>query len=329
VFAPATSGIAPTTHAAPDRTHGQRRIPSSSYHNDHLGSTSVATNQAATVASQQEYDPWGKVRSGGIGQTTINFTGQRLDGTGLLYYHARMYDPLLGRFVSADSIIPNPANPQYLNRYSYGLNNPVKNTDPTGHVVCLLFCAIGAVAGTIVEPVGGTIVGGVAGSAIDDAILAGAATLFAGGAIASYAAAGGGTNYTTDAAGAVIPIEPDAADVPAAPDAGPAANGINTNEDNPSSPLGKLTERKSGYWKAKGIDPEILKDDVLGGSGSKYDVYTDAKGNVWIKRKGEKDDKAIYAGKLEDLEDDPTLKPDEDKEQNKRDKRSGTERGRK
>jgi RHS repeat-associated protein len=40
---------------------------------------------------------------GGISPTSINFTGQRLDATGLLYYHARMYDLALGRFVSADS----------------------------------------------------------------------------------------------------------------------------------------------------------------------------------------------------------------------------------
>ncbi|MFL5803006.1 MAG: RHS repeat domain-containing protein, partial [Roseiflexaceae bacterium] len=77
--------------------------------NDHLGSVSVATDGAQTK-TQQEYDPWGKVRSGGIGQTSINYTGQRLDGTGLLYYHARMYDPVLGRFVSADSIIPGQSD---------------------------------------------------------------------------------------------------------------------------------------------------------------------------------------------------------------------------
>jgi RHS repeat-associated protein len=107
--------------------------------NDHLGSASVATSQAQ-AKTQQEYDPWGKVRSGGISATSINFTGQRLDGTGLLYYHARMYDPVLGRFVSADSIIPGQSyrtgasNPQNLNRYSYVGNNPVNRTDPTGHV---------------------------------------------------------------------------------------------------------------------------------------------------------------------------------------------------
>ncbi len=45
-----------------------------------------------------------------------------------------MYSPSLGRFVSADTIVPSPGDPQSLNRYSYGLNNPVKYSDPTGHV---------------------------------------------------------------------------------------------------------------------------------------------------------------------------------------------------
>jgi RHS repeat-associated protein len=46
------------------------------------------------------------VRSGNISQTGLNYTGQRLDGTGLLYYRARYYDPKLARFVSTDSIVP-------------------------------------------------------------------------------------------------------------------------------------------------------------------------------------------------------------------------------
>jgi hypothetical protein len=46
---------------------------------------------------------------------------------------ARWYDPELGRFISADSIVPNPGNPQALNRYSYTLNDPLKYTDPSGH----------------------------------------------------------------------------------------------------------------------------------------------------------------------------------------------------
>ncbi len=78
-------------------------------HNDHLGSVSVATNAVGGVTSRQEFTPWGARRSGDIPQTTLDYTGQRLDDTGLLYYHARYYDPLLGRFVSADSVVPGVA----------------------------------------------------------------------------------------------------------------------------------------------------------------------------------------------------------------------------
>ncbi len=53
--------------------------------------------------------------------------------TGLMHYNARYYDPLVGRFISADTIIPNPADPQQLNRYSYVGNNPIRYNDPTGH----------------------------------------------------------------------------------------------------------------------------------------------------------------------------------------------------
>ncbi|MFP4345125.1 MAG: RHS repeat-associated core domain-containing protein, partial [Anaerolineales bacterium] len=47
--------------------------------------------------------------------------------------NARYYDPALGRFISADTIVPDPANPQSLNRYAYVYNNPLKYTDPSGH----------------------------------------------------------------------------------------------------------------------------------------------------------------------------------------------------
>lgn len=82
-------------------------------HSDHLGSVTLATWRDATQglhASEQQFDPWGKVRSGGLSQTDRNFTGQRLDGTGLLFYHARLYDPALGRFISADSVVPGEAS---------------------------------------------------------------------------------------------------------------------------------------------------------------------------------------------------------------------------
>ncbi len=48
-------------------------------------------------------------------------------------YNARWYDGKLGRFVSADTIVPGPGNPQSFNRYAYVLNNPLKYVDPSGH----------------------------------------------------------------------------------------------------------------------------------------------------------------------------------------------------
>ncbi len=49
-----------------------------------------------------------------------------------MYYGARHYDGALGRFIQPDTIVPEPGNPQSLNRYSYVLNNPLRYTDPTG-----------------------------------------------------------------------------------------------------------------------------------------------------------------------------------------------------
>jgi RHS repeat-associated protein len=51
------------------------------------------------------------------------------------YYKARYCDTLIGRFISPDTIIPRPANPQSFNRYSYCLNNPLKYIDPNGQKV--------------------------------------------------------------------------------------------------------------------------------------------------------------------------------------------------
>ena len=50
------------------------------------------------------------------------FTGHKenLD-LGLTYMNARYYVGGVGRFLSADTIIPDPKNPQQFNRYSYSL----------------------------------------------------------------------------------------------------------------------------------------------------------------------------------------------------------------
>jgi RHS repeat-associated protein len=75
-------------------------------HGDHLGSISVTTTASGTAEPRQEFDPWGKVRNGGVTTTTRNYTGQILDDTGLLFYNARYYDPAIGRFISGDTVVP-------------------------------------------------------------------------------------------------------------------------------------------------------------------------------------------------------------------------------
>ncbi|MCP4525479.1 MAG: RHS repeat-associated core domain-containing protein [Aestuariibacter sp.] len=87
------------------------------------------------MVARQLYHPYGTTRySEGTLATDFGFTGQRKDSsTGLVFMHARYYHPALGRFVSADTIVPNLGNPQDLNRYAYVNNNPLRYTDPSGH----------------------------------------------------------------------------------------------------------------------------------------------------------------------------------------------------
>jgi hypothetical protein len=50
--------------------------------------------------------------------------------------NGRVYDYRLGRFLSVDPIISNPANSQSINPYSYIGNNPLSGVDPTGYDAC-------------------------------------------------------------------------------------------------------------------------------------------------------------------------------------------------
>jgi len=102
-------------------------------HNDHLGSTSVVTNQSGALVELTSYDPYGKIKAGGT-KSKFLYTGQEHDGeTGLEYYNARYYSSDIRRFTQPDTYTANIYNPQDLNAYSYVLNNPLRYTDPTGH----------------------------------------------------------------------------------------------------------------------------------------------------------------------------------------------------
>ncbi len=105
------------------------------FHKDHLGSSTVMTDSVGDQLESTNYKPFGGQRDHtGTDTSTFKFTDQEFDAeSGLYNYDARMYDPIIGRFISADSIVPDQYNPQSLNRYSYCLNNPLIYTDPSGH----------------------------------------------------------------------------------------------------------------------------------------------------------------------------------------------------
>ena len=122
---------------------------------DHLGSTAIITDETGAVVERDAYDAWGKRRNldgsddttcSLTSQTTRGFTGhEHIDSECLINANARVYDPTIARFMSADSMVPNPFNGQAFNRYSYVGNNPLSMIDPTGHdslsldTVCKLY----------------------------------------------------------------------------------------------------------------------------------------------------------------------------------------------
>jgi RHS repeat-associated protein len=107
------------------------------FYKDHLRSSAVITDSNGTATETTIYEPFGIMRAHtGSTTSTYKFTDQELDAeNGLYNYDARFYDPVIGRFISPDSMIPQPYNPQSLNRYSYCNNNPLIYTDPSGHAL--------------------------------------------------------------------------------------------------------------------------------------------------------------------------------------------------
>lgn len=111
---------------------------------DHLGSVTAMYDQYGTKCYGASFDPWGKrtLMSGSI-EFDRGFTGhEHIDEINLIDMNGRMYDPLIGRFLSPDPFVQAPSNPQSYNRYSYCLNNPLKYTDPDGEFV---FALVGAI----------------------------------------------------------------------------------------------------------------------------------------------------------------------------------------
>jgi len=108
-------------------------------HKDHLGSI-TALNDGSSI-ERMSYDAFGKrrdatdwVSAAGYVSEVRGYTGhEHLDEVDVIHMNGRIYDPLLGRMLSADPYVPDPLNAQSWNRYSYVMNNPLKYTDPSGY----------------------------------------------------------------------------------------------------------------------------------------------------------------------------------------------------
>ncbi len=119
-------------------------------HADHLGSIIKLTNGGGSPVFEATYDAWGKQD---ITTETFEFhrgyTGhEHLPKFGLINMNGRMYDPVVGRFLSPDPYVPDMTYSQDFNRYMYARNNPLIYTDPDGEFVHLI---VGAVIGGTVN----------------------------------------------------------------------------------------------------------------------------------------------------------------------------------
>jgi len=120
-WAGSTSSMAKYYYANGQRVAMRTSAGVTYIHSDHLGSTAV-TSGAQT--GNIKYFPYGATRSGAV-STAYKFTGQRLDdSTGLYYYGARYYDAVLGRFVQADTIVPDMSDTP-LAALTVNFNNPI------------------------------------------------------------------------------------------------------------------------------------------------------------------------------------------------------------
>src|SRR5437016_939861 len=119
------------------------------YFSDHLKTASVISDATGSnIKSESDYYPWGGELQFANGDSNhYKFTGKERDAeSGLDYFGARYHSNGLGRFITPDwSSTPEPVpyanfgNPQSLNLYTYGKNNPTTFGDPDGHCPLCLF----------------------------------------------------------------------------------------------------------------------------------------------------------------------------------------------
>ncbi|MEL6133073.1 MAG: RHS repeat-associated core domain-containing protein, partial [Bacteroidota bacterium] len=129
-------------------------------HRDHIGSIQTITNESGSVTEVLSYDAWGQRRNPYTWQAANHisanfargFTGhEHLGIAGLIHMGARVYDPSIGRFLSADPFVSFEGTGQSLNRYSYVMNNPLSLVDPSGFFFKKLFKSLKRIVKSIFQ----------------------------------------------------------------------------------------------------------------------------------------------------------------------------------
>jgi RHS repeat-associated protein len=112
------------------------------YYTDPQGTVLAKADASGTIIATYDYAPYGTaVASMSPAPNGPGYTGHVNDpDTGLVYMQARYYDPAVGRFLSVDPVMPTAGSGFKFNRYNYGNNNPIGNTDPTGKDDCGYRC---------------------------------------------------------------------------------------------------------------------------------------------------------------------------------------------
>jgi RHS repeat-associated protein len=112
------------------------------YLTDQVDSVQVTLDEAGKIVAQQEYLPYGEAWvSGGEEKLAPKYNSQELDReTGFYFYNARHYDPEVGRFVTADSVVDGEYSTQGWNRFAYVKGNPIIYKDPTGFETAWYSC---------------------------------------------------------------------------------------------------------------------------------------------------------------------------------------------
>jgi len=111
-------------------------------HTDNLGSVEAYSDKLGAFVSRMSFSDWGKRQQSDwktgsptdAFPTANGYTGHhQLDQHKLVHMGGRVYDPSIGRFMSADLFVQSPYSSQSFNRYTYVSNNPMSSTDPSGY----------------------------------------------------------------------------------------------------------------------------------------------------------------------------------------------------